>query len=51
VLLRGLLGSLICAVLFGLSKSFAWAIITRSMWGFLNGEFEIFMRRVIEFIS
>ncbi|KAG0329499.1 hypothetical protein BG004_002326, partial [Podila humilis] len=37
ILLLGLIGSTIASVLFGLSKSLAWAIISRSACGLLNG--------------
>ncbi|KAI9598984.1 major facilitator superfamily domain-containing protein [Syncephalis fuscata] len=37
VILAGLLGTTICSILFGLSKSFLWALVTRSMSGLLNG--------------
>ncbi|KAH7036937.1 major facilitator superfamily domain-containing protein, partial [Linnemannia elongata] len=37
ILLLGLCGSSIACIFFGLSKSLAWAIISRSMCGLLNG--------------
>ncbi|KAK3844647.1 MAG: major facilitator superfamily domain-containing protein [Linnemannia gamsii] len=37
ILLLGLCGSTIACIFFGLSKSLAWAIISRSMCGLLNG--------------
>ncbi|KAF9122271.1 hypothetical protein BGW39_009869 [Mortierella sp. 14UC] len=37
ILLLGLCGSTIASIFFGLSKSLAWAIISRSMCGLLNG--------------
>ncbi|KAI7828538.1 major facilitator superfamily domain-containing protein [Gamsiella multidivaricata] len=37
ILLFGLCGSTIACIFFGLSKSLAWAIISRSMCGLLNG--------------
>ncbi|KAG0229932.1 hypothetical protein BGW41_002829 [Actinomortierella wolfii] len=37
ILLLGLIGSTISCTLFGLSKSLAWAMATRSMCGLLNG--------------
>ncbi|KAF9214597.1 hypothetical protein BGZ59_003407 [Podila verticillata] len=37
ILLLGLIGSTIASLFFGLSKSLAWAIVSRSMCGLLNG--------------
>ncbi|KAJ2962067.1 hypothetical protein NQZ79_g2729 [Umbelopsis isabellina] len=37
VILSGLMGTMISIFLFGLSKSFAWAILSRSLCGILNG--------------
>ncbi|KAF9085796.1 hypothetical protein BGX29_001770 [Mortierella sp. GBA35] len=37
ILLLGLCGSTIACIFFGLSKSLAWAVISRSMCGLLNG--------------
>lgn len=36
-LLLGLFGTIVSTIAFGLSKSFAWAIISRIAWGMLNG--------------
>ncbi|KAI8054688.1 major facilitator superfamily domain-containing protein [Syncephalis plumigaleata] len=37
VILAGQLGTMICSLLFGMSKSFTWALVTRSLSGLLNG--------------
>lgn len=38
IILLGLCGSAVASILFGLSKSLAWAIVSRSICGFLNGK-------------
>lgn len=38
IILIGLCGSATTCILFGLSKSLAWAIVSRSMCGLLNGK-------------
>jgi MFS family permease len=37
VLLSGVASTVICELLFGFSQNFAWAIISRFVWGMLNG--------------
>ncbi|RKP36489.1 major facilitator superfamily domain-containing protein, partial [Dimargaris cristalligena] len=37
ILLMGVMGTVVCSVLFGLSKSLLWAVLVRILWGTLNG--------------
>ncbi|KAJ1917224.1 hypothetical protein IWQ60_007842 [Tieghemiomyces parasiticus] len=37
ILLIGVAGSIVCPILFGLSKTFTWAVMIRILWGMLNG--------------
>ncbi|KAJ1971266.1 hypothetical protein H4R33_007193, partial [Dimargaris cristalligena] len=37
ILLIGVLGTIVCSILFGLSKSLLWAVMVRLLWGSLNG--------------
>ncbi|KAJ1918910.1 hypothetical protein IWQ60_007374 [Tieghemiomyces parasiticus] len=37
VLLIGVAGSIVCPILFGMSQTFAWAVVMRLAWGMLNG--------------
>lgn len=48
VILLGLLGTLTSIILFGLSRSFAWAIISRSLCGVLNGNIGVLKSMVSE---
>ena len=42
VILMGLVGTLSSIILFGLSKSFAWALLSRSLCGLLVNFFFLF---------
>ncbi|CAM0135272.1 unnamed protein product [Umbelopsis sp. WA50703] len=48
VILTGLTGTMISIFLFGLSKSFAWAIISRSLCGILNGNVGVLKSMIAE---
>ncbi|RKP34180.1 major facilitator superfamily domain-containing protein, partial [Dimargaris cristalligena] len=37
IMLFGVLGTIVCSFLFGLSKSLLWAVMVRLLWGSLNG--------------
>ncbi|RKP34343.1 major facilitator superfamily domain-containing protein [Dimargaris cristalligena] len=41
ILLTGVMGSIVCSLLFGLSHSQLWVILVRAVWGGLNGSFHI----------
>ncbi|KAG2230033.1 hypothetical protein INT48_007064 [Thamnidium elegans] len=46
--LTGLVGTIISILLFGLSKSFAWALFSRSLCGLLNGNISVLKSMVSE---
>ncbi|KAI8095961.1 major facilitator superfamily domain-containing protein [Thamnidium elegans] len=48
VILQGLVGTIISILLFGLSKSFAWALFSRSLCGLLNGNISVLKSMVSE---
>ncbi|KAI9244683.1 major facilitator superfamily domain-containing protein [Phascolomyces articulosus] len=48
VILFGLFGTLTSIILFGLSKSFAWALLSRSLCGLLNGNVGVLKSMVSE---
>ncbi|KAJ1976010.1 hypothetical protein H4R33_006533 [Dimargaris cristalligena] len=37
ITLLGVMGTIVCSVLFGMSQSLAWAVTVRALWGALNG--------------
>ncbi|KAJ1979064.1 hypothetical protein H4R34_002977 [Dimargaris verticillata] len=37
VILVGILGTALCSALFGFSKSLGWAVMSRALWGAING--------------
>ncbi|ORY91089.1 major facilitator superfamily domain-containing protein [Syncephalastrum racemosum] len=48
VILSGLLGTLLSILLFGLSRSFLWALLSRSLCGLLNGNVSVLKSMVSE---
>ncbi|RCI06858.1 hypothetical protein CU098_008806 [Rhizopus stolonifer] len=48
IILQGLLGTITSILLFGLSKSFIWALVSRSLCGLLNGNIGVLKSMVSE---
>ena len=48
ILLSGLVGTIICTICFGLSRSLTWAITSRVLWGLSNGNLGVVKTYIAE---